>query len=305
MGPLAGIRVLDLSRMLPGAVLARRLMDWGAELTKVEGPEGDPLRLCPPWVAGGVGAGFAHFYAGAQFREADWRGAEGRVQLRAWALASDVLIDSFRTGTMASLGLDGPSLRAEAPGLITLGLPAYAPEAGPDAVGHDLDVAAASGLLRGLGGGMPSVQVVDAATGQVAAGEVAAALLKRARTGQGEDLVVPLALGAAALRGWAAADEAAGGFSFRAEVLSGQAPAYRLYPTAEGGQVAIACVEPKFWALLLQRLGLGEAHLPLGMVVGPEAQATHEAVGQALLARPWAEWAASGLGQGLPLAWVR
>ena len=149
-GPLAGLVVLDASRMLPGAVLARVLLDLGARVVKVEAPGGDPMRAVPPRVDG-VGAGFRALLAGAESVALDLADPAGAEALRRLALGADVLVESFRPGTMETWGLGWAALAALNPRLVYGSLPAFAGGCA-GRVGHDLDLAARSGLLELLGG---------------------------------------------------------------------------------------------------------------------------------------------------------
>ena len=115
--PLAGTLVVDLTRMLPGAVLVRCLVDLGARVVKVEDPNGgDALRHAPPLVdvegAGRMGAGFATFFRGVESAALDLRTERGAAAARALAARADVLVESFRPGTLARFGLDPERLRA-------------------------------------------------------------------------------------------------------------------------------------------------------------------------------------------------
>jgi alpha-methylacyl-CoA racemase len=114
--PLAGITVIDVSRMLPGAVLVRSLVDLGARVIKIEDPRsGDLMRLAPPLV-GGIGVGFCVYFRGTESVGLDLRDADGAAALRLLARKADVLIESFRPGTMDRYGLATASLRADNPG---------------------------------------------------------------------------------------------------------------------------------------------------------------------------------------------
>ncbi len=104
-GPLEGYLVVDLSRMLPGAVLARQLLDLGARLIKIEEPgTGDPMRQVPPQVEG-IGVGFATFFRGAESVALDLRSTEDAEHVRRLAGRADVLVESFRPGTLENWGL--------------------------------------------------------------------------------------------------------------------------------------------------------------------------------------------------------
>jgi len=251
--PLANVVVLDCTRMLPGAVLARHLLEPGARVIKVEEPGGDPLRHAPPLVDG-VGAGFATFYRGARSVELDLRTPAGADALRRLARKADVLVESFRPGTLARWGVDLAALRAAHPALITCSLSGYGE--GDVRPAHDLNAIASSGLLSLLGEGLPRVLLADVAAGMLAATGILAALVGRARSGRGGHVEQPLAAALRPFLAQPAADLAAGGEGLIATHLSGACPAYRRYRCGDGRELAVAAVEPKFWQAWVELLGL-------------------------------------------------
>jgi crotonobetainyl-CoA:carnitine CoA-transferase CaiB-like acyl-CoA transferase len=300
--PLTGTLVLDASRMLPGAVLARLLLDLGARVIKIEDPGlGDPMRQAPP-CPGGVGAGFAAFYRGAESVCLDLRAPEGARALRGLARHADVLVESFRPGTLARWGLAPEALRALNGGLLTCSLSGFG-AAGPLAgrVAHDLNLVAYAGLLAMLPGTeVPRTQLADVTSGLLAGSAILAGLLERARTGRGRHLDQPLALGPAPFMTWAWADAAAGGGGWPERLLAGDAPAYRLYTCADGRRVALGAIEPKFWAELVQAMGLARL-APLGLDTGEAGGAAAAELARAFLAQPRAHWLALAEARNLPL----
>ncbi|MFZ5785471.1 MAG: CoA transferase, partial [Acidobacteriota bacterium] len=123
--PLDGVNVLDLTRMLPGAVLARTLIDLGASLTKIEDPGvGDPYRHVPP-VVGGTGAGFAVCYRGARSAALDLASSAGAAALLRLSRHADVLVESFRPGTLEAWGLGHQRLTATNPALVVCSLSSF------------------------------------------------------------------------------------------------------------------------------------------------------------------------------------
>lgn len=301
--PLAGVLVLDAARMLPGAVLARMLLDLGARLIKIEDPAaGDPLRHAPP-DAGGAGAGFAAFLRGAESVCLDLGRPEGAARLRKLSRHADVLVESFRPGTMARWGLAPDRLRAANPGLVVCSLSGFG-QRGDAArwVGHDLNITASAGLLAllPLACGIPRVQLADVPAGALACSAVLAALLRRARTGAGAVIDQPLATGPLPLMTWVLADQAAGGGGLNDQVLAGDCACYRTYECQDGVAVAVGALEPKFWAglcELIERPDLGG----LGLDTGAAGARAAAEVAAALGARPSAHWVAVGLERGLPI----
>jgi len=304
--PLAGTLVLDLSRMLPGAVLVRQLVDLGARVIKVEDPlTGDVLRLVPP-MAGEAGAGFAAFFRGVESVCLDPRRPGDAQSIRRLARRADVVIESFRPGVLERWGLGTETLREANPALIVCSLPGYDPE-GPCAAeaGHDLNFVARSGLLRHLGApdAVPVVQLADFTAGLLAANAVVAALLHRERTGEGTVLHVPLARAPLPWLTWALADHVADGDSIHRTLLGGGVPSYRLYTCAGGRRVALGALEPKLWTGFLAMLGL-EHLAAAGLEPGEDGRSAGRQVAEALAAHPAAHWIARARELGLPLTAV-
>lgn len=303
MKPLDGTLVLDLSRMLPGATLAHMLVDLGARVIKVEDPgAGDPMRGEPPQVDG-ISAGFRAFLRGVESVCLDLRAPDGQAALRALAARADVLVESFRPGTMARWGLGVDDLARLNPGLVTVSLAGYPSS---PRVAHDLNLLAGSGLLDLLGtesGKLPQTQIADVTTGLLAATGVLAALLQRGRSGKGMHLDQPLAAGPLPFLTWAAADHRTGRPGLAATALAGQAAGYAVYACADGLRLAVATVEPKFWAELAGLLGV-DADPRGGLAVGEAGAANQAALAAAFAAQPRAHWLALLDGRNLPVTAV-
>lgn len=302
VSPLAGTIVLDLSRMLPGAVLARMLVDLGARVIKIEDPGlGDPMRSAPPLVDG-VGAGFRAFLRGTESVCLDLRSEAGQAALRKLAKQADVLVESFRPGTMERWGIGPDRLAAGNGGLVTVALSGFGQ--GSPRVAHDLNLMAASGLLSLLpeagDGRIPQVQIADVTTGMLACSAVLAALLARHRTHRGLHLDQPLAIGPLPFLTWPMADRAAGSPGLPATVLAGEAAAYGVYACGDGAHLAVAAIEPKFWAEFAEVLGLPDL-AGEGLAAGPDGAAARARVAARLAERPRAEWLAAIAGLNLPI----
>jgi len=221
--PLDGLLVLDCSRMLPGAVLARQMLDLGARLIKVEHPSGgDPMRQVPPQVDG-IGAAFAALYPGAESLALDLQVADDAALFEEVLRGADVLVETFRPGTLARWGFGAERCLEMNPKLVYCSMSSWgARGAAAGRVGHDLNFVASTGLLELVGStGIPAVQMADVGAALLASSAILAALLRRERTGRGAVIDQPLVSGAAPLLAWAWADQAAGGGALHT-LLSGE-----------------------------------------------------------------------------------
>ena len=299
--PLEGVLVLDLSRMLPGAVLARQLIDLGARLIKVEEPgDGDPMRLVPPQV-GGIGVGFAAFHRGAESITLDLRGDEGAQCLRRLAVSADVLVESFRPGTLDGWGLGFKELSADNPRLVWCSLSSFgsAPEA-RDRVAHDLNLSAMAGILDLVGGRVPRLQLADITSGILASSAILAALLSRERTGCGIRLEQPLSAGPLPFLTWGWAELAAGGGGVLDTLLGGARPCYRIYRCGDDKCLSVAALEPKFWTGFVELIGADEL-AAAAFALGADGERAAAAVERALAEHPREHWLRLAEDRGLPM----
>jgi crotonobetainyl-CoA:carnitine CoA-transferase CaiB-like acyl-CoA transferase len=200
--PLAGVRVVELARILAGPWAGQTLADLGAEVIKVEAPEGDDTRRWGPpfWDRDGqpVAAYFHAANRGKRSVVADFATPEGQAKVRALIAGADVVIENFKVGGLAKFGLDYPSLKAEFPGLIWCSITGFGQD-GPYAhrPGYDYIIQGMSGLMSitGPADGPPhrvGVAVADLFTGVYAATAILAALHARGRTGRGAHLDLSL-----------------------------------------------------------------------------------------------------------------
>lgn len=199
-GALDGLLILDLTRVLAGPYATQLLGDFGARVVKVEQPgRGDETREWgPPFAPSGQSAYFLCVNRNKESLTLDLKTAGGRAVLRDLARRADVLIENFKPGTMAALGLGYDSLRAENPGLIYCAITGYGQD-GPYASrpGYDTVIQAQGGLMSitGRADGEPQkvgVAVVDITAGLYAAASILAALHHRERTGEGQSIDVAL-----------------------------------------------------------------------------------------------------------------
>ncbi|SIS64263.1 CaiB/BaiF CoA transferase family protein [Alicyclobacillus vulcanalis] len=204
MQPLAGIRVLDLSRVLAGPFCTQILGDLGADVMKVESPQGDETRRYEP-CKDGVSSYFVAFNRNKRSIAIDLKSEAGREVVRRLALEADVLVENFRTGTMERWGLGHEALRAANPRLIYASLSGYG-RTGPwkDRPGYDLAIQAASGLMSVTGEPdrgpvRAGWSIADLTAGLWMALAICTALFDRQRTGRGTYLETSLFEGQVAL----------------------------------------------------------------------------------------------------------
>jgi len=302
--PLAEVVVLDLTRMLPGAVLARQLIDLGARVIKVEDPgAGDPMRSVPPLV-GGIGVGFAAFYRGAESITLDLRDEGDAGHMRRLASRADVLVESFRPGTLDDWGLGWGEMSSENPRLVWCALSSFgtAPEV-RDRVAHDLNLCSLAGVLDLVGGRVPGIQLADITSGILASTAILTALFARERDGRGARIEQPLAAGPLPFLTWGWAERAVGGDAVIGILLGGGCPCYRVYRCGDGRSLSLAALEPKFWTVFVEMLELPELGGSAFAVAaaGEEAAA---AVENTLAQHPREHWLRLAAGRGLPMSAV-
>ncbi|HEY0021249.1 MAG TPA: CoA transferase [Longimicrobium sp.] len=202
-GPLSGVRVLDLTRVLAGPLCTMTLGDLGAEVIKIEraGAGDDTRAWGPPWAEGPRGRESAYYLCVNRNKRSaavDLKDAEGRALVRGLAREADVLVENYAPGMMDGWGLGYDELAAENPGLIYCSVTGYGSD-GPEAgrPGYDFAVQARAGwmAITGEPGGAPAkvgVAVVDVLTGQNATIAILAALAERAASGRGQRVEVSL-----------------------------------------------------------------------------------------------------------------
>ena len=251
--PLDGVRVLDLTRLLPGAYATLLLADLGAEVVKIEDPRGgDGMRSLP---TAGRRDYFALLNRNKRSVTLDLRSPEAPRVVDALCAKADVVIDSFRPSTARRLGVDVETLHARHPHLVCASISGFG-QTGPYAerAAHDINYQALAGLLIQSPGSVPGAPppqvpgplVADIGAATQAAIRILAALLLRGRTGAGS--VVDVSIHDAAMA-WAT-------FPTTAELANA---CYTVYETADGQWLALGALEPKFWNAFCE--GLGRADL--------------------------------------------
>ena len=267
--PLEGLKILDLSRLLPGPYASLVLADLGATVVKVEDPQGgDYLRHMPPHL-GDEGAMFLALNRDKKSIVLDLKSPQGAAALRRLARVFDVLIEGFRPGVMERLGLSYEALRAENPGLVYCSLSGYG-QTGPDRLraGHDLNYVARAGVL-GLSGesgetpAMPGAQLGDVGGALFALVGLLAAVIGQRGGGGGRGVDISMTESAMAFLHMPLAARlllGSQGAPLRRglEPLNGGYPHYRVYRTLDGRFLSVGSLEPKFLSGLLAKLGRPE-----------------------------------------------
>ncbi len=247
MQPLAGVLVVDLTRLLPGAYASRELRRLGARVVRVEAPEGDAMRTTAHAWDAVLRAGTESVVCDLKTEAAFARALCGRA---------DVVLEGFRPGVAERLGIGPHDVPDTVVYCSVTGFgahPAHARRAG-----HDLNYLGWSGVLEDTAPGLPPVQVADLSAGALGAViSVLGALLERERTGRGRHVTVSMTHGAHDL-----VAHRVGGDPVP-KLLTGGLACYRLYGTADGRHVTVAALEPKFFRRLcdlLERPDLVERH---------------------------------------------
>jgi len=260
--PLTGIRILDLTRLLPGAYCTLLLADMGADVIKVEEPgAGDYMRWTPP-LAGGQSALFNAINRNKRSVTLNLKADAGRDLLLRLVEGADVLVEGNRPGVMDRLGLGWEAVHARNPRLVMCSITGYGQD-GPFAsrAGHDLNYMATAGGL-GLNGERdgppvpPAVQVADIGGGGLQpAVAILGALVGVQRGGEGRWIDASMTDGAVSWLALALATHAGGETVARGhQRLSGRFACYRVYACKDGGYYSVAALEPKFWSALCSAL---------------------------------------------------
>ena len=296
---LSGLRVLDLTRNLPGPFATRLLADLGATIVKVEPPEGDPARP--------LAALFEALNHGKECRTVDFRSGADLDRLRAWVQEADVLLDSFRPGVLQGLGLDAATPHALNPRLVMVSITGYG-QHGPWAqkAGHDLNFMALSGVLDQMRAPTGELALSNVQWGDLAGGSamaciaVLAAVFEMQRTGQGRHLDVSMVHG---LHAQLVMPKATGAMlapllgrrpGAGEDLLNGVLPCYNLYATQDRRHLAVGALEFKFWKAaceVFDRPDWVQRHWQRGQLPGsPDCAEQRAEVAQLVASQPLAVW---------------
>ncbi len=308
---LQGLRVVDLTRNLPGPFATRLLADLGADIIKIEPLNGDPARA--------FGELFTALNHGKETQKVDFRDPAGIEAIKAHLKDSDVMLDSFRPSVLEGMGLDAKTLHAINPKLVMVSITGYGVADSDDTpaksqvqhewadkAGHDINFMAMSGVLDQLktadgDQAMPNIQFADLAGGSdTAVIALLAAVFSAQRTGKGrhvsvsmthslyQHLVMPKATG-----------KLVASFSGKNpkpqhDFLGGLLPCYRLYKTADGRHMAVGSLELKFWQGLCEVLALPklkDKHWQMGVMPNTkDSQEAMQVVADTFASQDLAHW---------------
>jgi len=300
VGPLEGLRVLDLTRLQPGNYATMVMGDLGADVVKVEEPgRGDYVRWSPP-IVGGMSAAHRVLNRNKRSVTLNLKAPEGVDLLMRLVGQADVLIESFRPGVMERLGVGFPRLKTVKQDLIYAAITGYGQD-GPyrDRAGHDINYVAVGGILSKTGAPdgppvLPSVQVADLSGAMMAVIGVLAALYRRSASGGAEFvdvsmMDVSLSWLALHLASWLAGGpelERGGGY------LNGGFPFYRVYECGDGKFLSVGALEPQFWRALCTATGHEEL-IDEQFAGGTRRREIHERFEDTFRSKPRDEWVAA------------
>jgi alpha-methylacyl-CoA racemase len=273
--PLEGVLVLDFSTLLPGPMATLLLAEAGAEVVKIERPgTGEDMRhYVPRW--GGDGVNFALLNRGKKSVALDLKDPTQRARLDPLLARADIIVEQFRPGVMARLGLDYERVAEINPRIVYCSISGYG-QTGPkrDAAGHDLNYIGDVGLLALSMGEAERPVVPPALIADIAAGAYPAvmnillAITERSRTGKGRYLDIAMTDNLFPFMFWALGKGTTSGHwpGNGDHLLTGGTPRYRLYPTRDGKVVAVAAIEQKFWENFCAIIGLEPQHATIESV---------------------------------------
>jgi CoA:oxalate CoA-transferase len=299
--PLAGVRVLDLTQFLSGPYCTQMLADLGADVVKLEAPQGDAARHIPPYFVADDSAYYLSINRNKRSAVLDMKMPEGRALARRLALACDIVIENFRPGVLDRLGLSARELQAENPRLIWCSISGFGQD-GPyrDKPAYDMIVQALSGGMsltgepegRSVRAGIP---IGDLAAGMYAATAVLAALHRRDETGAGDLVDISMLDCQAAMLCYQ------GAYHLHSGVVPGRQgaahdsiPTYRSFRCGDGMDVVITANTERMWQGLCRALGTGALCDDPRFRTNRDRHQNRAALAplleQAFLARPAQDW---------------
>lgn len=296
-GALEGIRILDLSRLLPGPFCGMLLADLGAEVVKIEEPQGgDYMRWIGPYI-NGKGTQFLSLNRNKKSATLNLKNPRGAEIFLKLVEKYDVVIDSFRPGVLDRLGVGYETANKINPRIIYCAVTGYGQD-GPyrDRAGHDLNYAGYAGILsltgrRGQPPTIPGAQTADISAAMLAATGILAAIIERGRTGLGQFVDVALLDGAFSMLPMAVALLAGGDKNVKGgeATLFGGQPCYNIYETSDGKHLTLGALEPKFFKKFCKLTGRPDLEL-LHLDTGPGRDKLETELTALFLSNTLAHW---------------
>ncbi len=296
--PLANLKILDFSTLLPGPYATMMLADMGAEVLRIEAPDRVDLAKVMPPFDGKFSTTFSYLGRGKQTLQLNLKQPESVERVKQLVQDYDIVVEQFRPGVMDRLGIGYEVLKAINPGLIYCAITGYG-QTGPykDRAGHDINYLAISGVASHCGradSGPPpmGIQIADVAGGSHhAVMGILAAVIKRQETGEGAFIDISMTDAAFALNAMAGAAALAGGQPQKPEsgMLNG-GTFYDYYQTRDGRWLSVGSLEPQFSSRLCDTLGLGEMKSHALSQKPEHQQELKAAIKQKIAERSLAEW---------------
>jgi alpha-methylacyl-CoA racemase len=299
-GPLNGLKVLDFTTLLPGPYATMTLADLGADVLRVvSSSRPDLASFLPPFLPGTeLSCAIAYLGRGKRCMALNLKDPRGVAIVRRLVADYDIVIEQFRPGVMAKLGLDYDTLKTANPGLIYCSLTGYG-QTGPmkSRAGHDINYLARSGIIsysgrKASGPCLTGIQIADVASGSNnAVIGILAAVVHRQTTGQGQQVDVSMTDGAVAFNALFAAAYLVDGTETCCEegVINGGS-LYDFYEAKDGKFLSFGGLEPQFFAAFCE--AIGRPDLIAGSVIPPDLPRVKEEVRTALKAKTRDEWMA-------------
>jgi crotonobetainyl-CoA:carnitine CoA-transferase CaiB-like acyl-CoA transferase len=307
---LEAVTILDLTRLLPGAFCSQILADMGADVIKIEDPDGgDYNRSWKPRAKEESGS-FLLLNRNKKSVTINLKSPEGKAVFRQLAARADVVLEGYRPGVMERLGFAYEVLKADNPRLILCSISGFGQD-GPLrlASGHDLNYLAIAGALQLFGKAgeppiVPGLSIADIGGGSLMASTgILAALYARERTGEGQQIDISMTDGTVAWLALHGADHLFGGIEPKGgeRPFIGQAPCYGVYRCGDGRNIALGALERHFWKRFCNLIDLSEelcTHYP----EGEEAEHQRAAIASAMSMRTRDEWVALAAERDIPLS---
>jgi alpha-methylacyl-CoA racemase len=291
---LDGIKIVDFTNYIPGPFATLRLAEFGADVIKVEAPEGDPARNT------GEGYVFNAHNRGKKSIVINLKQTEGKMLALDLLARADVAVESFRPGVMEKLGLGYDAVKKVNPGIVYCSVTGYGRNGGMSDLGsHDLNYMSLSGALSQMKDGTgrpihPTHTFSDYIGGMAASERILAGLVARGKTGEGSYHCISIADSMASLMANHVLIEKETGFQHGVSVLNGSVIGYGLYETKDGRYVSLGALEPKFWRNFCQAVGR-EDWLPAHFSKPEDSNPIYHELVDLFKSKPFSAWAEFGI----------